>query len=241
MIFAIGDIHGYRDKLDKLLVRLSQEGMTDENTLVFIGDYIDRGPDSAGVIRRLMDLKSTRPNTIFLRGNHEQLMLDARQIYNSEFNSDNPAGGCESGRYWHIEGGLQTLRSYGRNPDIHWSKIVPEQHWQFMLSTRIEFDCGNYKFVHAGVLPPGCKWNIADFPADPRLWIRTEFHISESDFDGKTVVFGHTPTAEGKPVILWNKIGIDTGAGFGGPLPAVGLKPKYDQHDVLVVQVKSVD
>lgn len=77
---------------------------------------------------------------------------------------------------------------------------------------------------------------MGDFDADPRLWIRTLFHVSESDFGGKTIVFGHTPTTDAKPILLWNKIGIDTGAGYGGPITAVGLPDVYDRDQVQIIQ-----
>lgn len=216
MIFAVGDIHGHLKKLDTVLAKLDEFGLDSGETLVFLGDYVDRGPDTAGVINRLIELRDGRPNTVFLRGNHEQLMLDARQRFDPDFNGSNPAGNCESGIYWFGEGGTETLKSYGAKQGRHWTQLVPEEHWQFLLSTQLEHEEGTYKFVHAGVLPQGKSWRMADFDCDPRLWIRDVFHISESNFGGKVIVFGHTPTRDQKPIILWNKIGIDTGAGFGG-------------------------
>jgi len=236
MIYAVGDIHGQLTKLDGLLKLLDDAGLNHEHRLVFLGDYVDRGPDTAGVLRRLIDLRSTRPNTTFLRGNHEQMMLDARQKFDPSFDCDNPAGNCESGVFWFAEGGTETLQSYGARAGRHWSNLVPDEHWQFLHSTQLEYEEGAYRFVHAGVLPPGKRWNMDGFAADPRLWIRDVFHVSESDFGGKVIVFGHTPTSDGMPLMRWNKIGIDTGAGFGGPLTAVGLPEIYDRRKVQVLQ-----
>jgi len=236
MIYAVGDIHGQLEKLQSLLRKLKSAGMQDHSTLVFVGDYIDRGPDTAGVLRLLINLQSSRPNTVFLRGNHEQMMLDARQRLDPSFDGNNPAGNTESGVFWFNEGGIQTLRSYGTRLDRQWTAMVPDEHWRFMLSTRLEYEEGDYVFVHAGVLPPGMEWSMGDFDADPRLWIRTQFHISESDFGGRTVVFGHTPTRDERPIMLWNKIGIDTGAGYGGPITAVGLPSFYDRDQVQIIQ-----
>ncbi|MDR3690470.1 MAG: metallophosphoesterase family protein [Fimbriimonas sp.] len=238
MIYAVGDIHGQLEKLRTLLTILRTAGMTDADTLVFLGDYVDRGPDTAGVIGHLIEMRERRPNTVFLRGNHEQMLLDARQRYDCEFDARNPVGNCESGRYWHAEGGVQTLKSYGPRNDRHWTEMIPESHWDFMLDTSLEFEEGVYRFVHAGVVPPGEDWHFGEFDADPRLWIRTLFHVSDSEFDGKTIVFGHTPTADERPILMWNKIGIDTGAGYGGPLTAVGLPDPYDLRFVKIYQAR---
>jgi len=237
MIYAVGDIHGQNEKLRALLVKLTRSGLRPEDTLVFIGDYVDRGPDVAGVLWTLCELKSKRPNTVFLRGNHEQMMLDARQRFEPSFDAGNLCGNTESGVFWFAEGGQQTLESYGPPMGRRWMELVPRVHWDFMLSTLHEHNQGVYRFAHAGVLPSGVEWGNMEFAAEPRLWIRYEFIANESDFNGKTIVFGHTPTRSGQPLILWNKIGIDTGAGFGGPLTAVRLPDLYDPQQVEVFQV----
>jgi serine/threonine protein phosphatase 1 len=236
VVYAIGDIHGHSQKLRDLLAQLAADGMTNEDFLVFVGDYVDRGPDTKGVIQTLIELKKNRPNTVFLRGNHEQMMLDARKRFNFRFDSDNPMNNSDSGIFWFTEGGTQTLQSYGSIPNHRWFEIVPEEHWDFIRATQFEFDYGAYKFVHAGVLPPGKKWDSPEFACDPRLWIRYEFIASDADFGGKTIIFGHTPTRDGRPLRLPNKIAIDTGAGTGGPLTAVRLPEVYAASEVRVWQ-----
>jgi serine/threonine protein phosphatase 1 len=236
MIYAIGDIHGEYEKLKALLAALTDAGMADEDTLVFVGDYIDRGPDTRAVLDCLINLKATRPRTVFLRGNHEQMMLDARERYDPDFDGRNSARNNESGRFWMSEGGIQTIRSYGDMKTGHWSERVPDEHWAFMLDTDLEYEEGGYLFVHAGILPEGKQWVFADFDTDPRLWIRSEFHVSQSDFGGRVVIFGHTPSRDGQPVVSWNKVGIDTGVAYGGPLTAVGLPATWRQEDLLIFQ-----
>jgi serine/threonine protein phosphatase 1 len=236
MIYAIGDVHGQCDKLVDLLARLGQEGMKECDTLVFVGDYVDRGPNVRGVIDLLIGLRQSRPNTVFLRGNHEQMMLDARQRFDPSFDSNNSCQNIESARYWFVEGSNETLRSYPASEDKRWFDRIPERHWEFILSTQMEYQEQGYTFVHAGLLPSGTEWEVGEFKADPRLWIRYEFIASQSDFGGQIVVFGHTPTKTGMPLILKNKVAIDTGAGHGGPLSAVGLPVPYLPDQVLVFQ-----
>ncbi len=235
MIFAIGDIHGQCQKLTNLLDQLAQFGMTDEDTLVFIGDYIDRGPDTKGVLDLLIHLEATRANTIFLRGNHEQMILDARERFDSDFDAKNPLGTSETGTFWFTEGSAATLASYNKK-GVHWVRQIPEEHWQFMLRTRMEFELLQYLFVHAGIVPKGVKFDFNGIPVDPRLWIRYEFIASQDDFGGRIVIFGHTPTSSGEPMIQTNKIAIDTGAGYGGPLTAVLLPPIFRSREVRVFQ-----
>jgi serine/threonine protein phosphatase 1 len=236
MIYAVGDIHGQCEKLRALLDMLVEAGLASDDLLVFMGDYIDRGPDSAGVIDTLIKLKKRRPNTVFLRGNHEQMMMDARRRFEPSFNSDNSQGNCESGVFWFVEGGVETMNSYGPPKGRRWMDLVPSSHWAFLRSTQMELKHGAYRFVHAGVLPPGKSWSMPEFDTDPRLWIRYEFIGSDSDFGGKTIVFGHTPTRDGKPLMMWNKVAIDTGAGNGGPLTAVALPQVYNPSAVLYWQ-----
>ena len=251
MIYAIGDIHGQYDKLRRLLRRLDEAGLCPEDRLVFVGDYVDRGPETARVLDFLCQYKLDRPNTVFLRGNHEQMMLDARERFDPSFNGGNPCHNNESGKFWFVEGGLQTMKSYGtpKRPNWleyltspvkskvkRWFDIVSAEHWRFLTSTDLEFSQGSYTFVHAGIVPPGKEWKMDNFDADPRLWIRYEFIGSLSDFGGQTVIFGHTPTRDGRPMILPNKVAIDTGAGFGGPLTGVRLPEPYDPAKVEVFQ-----
>lgn len=229
MIFAIGDIHGQRERLTNLLAKLPLEP---EDRLVFVGDYIDRGPDSPGVIEDLIALQEARPSTVFLRGNHEQMMLESRACCDPMFSVSHDIP-CDKEDLWKSNGAAQTVGNYRqRYGSGTWWDIIPWAHWRFLLDTRMEFRDGGYIFVHAGIVPPGCWWHE---PQDPRLWIREPF-LKWSDDLGGVVVFGHTPQLNGKPLLQPNKVGIDTGCAFGGPLTAVGLIDPYDPKSVRVIQ-----
>lgn len=224
MIYAVGDIHGHLKKLNKLLPQLP---LKTSDRLVFLGDYIDRGPDSCGVMDELIRLKIERPLTVFLRGNHEQMMLLARRRFDPNWDSDLSQPSFDVGSLWFAEGGAATLRSYAGalgQQSKRWWHAIPESHWRFVLETEFEFVTEQYHFVHAGLLPSGCTWQADGLQDDPRLWIREPFLSNvQCNFGGKVVVFGHTPQMSGNPYLRDNKVGIDTGAAFGGPLTAIAL------------------
>jgi serine/threonine protein phosphatase 1 len=202
-IFAIGDIHGCNDKLNQLLERIKPDPLAD--TLVFIGDYLDRGPDPGEVIDTLLDLKKTFPNVICLQGNHEAMFLN----YYLE--------GKDKELYFANGGGI-TLFSYGITIDgARMGRGIPEEHLCFLASLPLYYETEEYLFVHAG-LRPGIL--LSRQSPEDLLWIRDEFIDSDCDF-GKTVVFGHTALCE--PLIEKNKIGIDTGAVYGGCLTCIEL------------------
>lgn len=216
-IYAIGDIHGHRDLLDELLydIRKDCEGTQETVVIVFLGDYVDRGPDSKGVIDRLLNLPAAFQGK-FLRGNHDQTLLDFLadpEVYQS----------------WCDYGADETLTSYGVTPPRDHSlstlsqvrdcfaKALPADHLRFFQTLPLSWEIGDYFFAHAGVLP-GVALNEQK-EAD-LLWIREEFLSSTEDF-GKVVVHGHTPTDS--PVKRPNRIGIDTGAYMTGRLTALAL------------------
>jgi serine/threonine protein phosphatase 1 len=217
LIYAVGDIHGEAEKLGQLLAILPLEP---EDQLVFLGDFIDRGPESYQVVEMLLRVREARPDTVFLRGNHEQMLLDTRAALN----------GVDREQYfsklamWTGNGGSETIASY---PPGRWWEAIPQAHWEFFDSTLMEYRVDDYLFVHAGVLPKHARWDDGRY--DPRLWIREPFLSSGEDF-GVRVVFGHTPQESHKPLVRPNKIGIDTGAAFGGPLTAVAVKPGSDEE-----------
>jgi serine/threonine protein phosphatase 1 len=221
MIFAIGDIHGHFGKLERLLTKIDEEGLGPEDRLVFVGDYVDRGHRVPEVLDLLIDLKERRPGTIFLRGNHDQGMLDARDVFDKKRKT--PLS-VEDVMWWWSFGGRETVESYPKKKQ--WYEAIPDRHWAFLESTLMEYQEGGYLFVHAGIVPPGLVWNDRE---DPRLWIREQFIGSKADF-GKIVIFGHTPQDLFMPCVMNNKVGIDTGAAYSGPLTAVKLDPKapYD-------------
>ncbi len=229
MLYAIGDIHGYNDKLCELLNRLEPR---EDDTVVFIGDYIDRGPDSAGVVETIFNLRETT-NCICLRGNHEEMMMGTRAYHDPGWNEGIPP---DESMVWAANGGPGTIASYKERfpapPNARWFDCVPQSHWDFYLATLMEYQAGDYRFVHAGFLPTGESWEGEDSDLDPRLWIREPFLSSTEDFGG-IVVFGHTPQRSGQPLFMENKIGIDTACAYGGPLTALAI----DEAHIEVIQV----
>lgn len=198
-LVAVGDVHGCPHSLEALLNKLSSYH---SSTFVFLGDYIDRGPDSKSVIDLLIDF-SRDVECIMLRGNHEQMMIDAL------------ASGDTS--LWFHNGGRDTLLSYGNkftNPDL------PAPHYHFIHNTKMYYESENYFFVHAG-LPADMK--IKEAIANQQIWQEFLWQRSHLDVDHpnweKRVVFGHTPIPE--PLITEYMIGVDTGCVFPN-LPGLG-------------------
>ena len=242
MIYAIGDIHGQHVMLKALLAKLTSLPLRSDDTVIFLGDYVDRGENSRAVIEMLLEWREERPGTIFLRGNHEQLMLD---VQDSPADTD-PIERARIALSWLRHGGGEALLSYsapGIRPwlDVtgdeastpssaavaelaslvdRWIGLIPDSHWEFLRSTQMEHLTSRYHFVHAGLLAPGQKWESLRPGIDPRLWIREPFLSNNASFDGRLVVFGHTPQQNRRPLIQRNKICLDTGAVFGGPLVA---------------------
>jgi len=210
-IFAIGDIHGCLVKLEKMisLIDLDEE----RDTIVFIGDYIDRGPDPKGVVDFVLDIKKKVKNVICLLGNHEQMLLNYICHGRDE-------------ELFLFNGGRTTLASYGYRVIPEWKEItLPDSHMEFFKLLLPWHETENNIFVHAG-LRPGIP--LEEQEPEDLNWIRDEFIDSSCDF-GKVVVFGHTPMA--KPLIQPNKIGIDTGAVYGGFLTCLEF-PRQDIYQV---------
>lgn len=200
-MFAVGDIHGCLDKLVSLMDIIDVD--LKKETLVFMGDYIDRGPHAKEVVDYLIDVARGGNRVIFLKGNHE-LML---QNYLSG----------EDKLSFLYNGGEATLRSYMKAGGLNEANLIPPEHLEFFDNLRLYYETENYIFVHGGL-----KANIPLEHQDEwdMLWLRDEFIYSDFDF-GKLVIFGHTPFRE--PLILDNKIGIDTGAVYGNKLTCVEL------------------
>jgi serine/threonine protein phosphatase 1 len=228
LIYAIGDIHGQHTMLKAMLRTLQECGLRDEDTLLFLGDYVDRGEDSRGVVQTLIELQQERDNLVFLRGNHEQLMLDARDGDPPQLSSTGrQVFITDQMQLWFQNGGEETLYSYKDDFEdedfLRWWEAVSESHWDFIRATQMEYITPRYHFVHAGLLPPGSTREPRPKGFDERLWIREPFLSSRANFDDRIVVFGHTPQRTGRPLIERNKIGLDTGAVFGGPLTAAAF------------------
>ena len=200
-IFAIGDIHGSYDRLKTLMDKIPIDFSRD--TLVFIGDYIDRGPHSVEVVDYLMQLKNRVPGVIFLKGNHEDML-------------DKFINGDDRFTYL-LNGGQQTLDSYLTKPVQSDFYPIPPDHMDFFKSLRLFYETEEFIFVHAGLRP---RVPLESQKPQDLLWIRDKFVSTKYDF-GKRVIFGHTPLK--KPLVEPNKIGIDTGAVYGNALTCVQL------------------
>jgi serine/threonine protein phosphatase 1 len=243
VIYAIGDIHGQATMLRSMLEALREMPLRDEDTVVFLGDYVDRGEDSCGVIETLIQFRAEHEDTIFLRGNHEQLMLDARS-------SPEPEPSPEEGfvlfsdqmLLWLQNGGSDALLSYGLKNPLEWWESIPKSHWDFIRATTFDYITPRYHFVHAGLLLPGQSWEGEEWGLDPRLWIREPFLSSNrASYGGRIVVFGHTPQLSGRPLIQRNKIGLDTGAVFGGPLTMAAFDPNAPQRKFPAPQFTQIE
>ncbi|HQI01245.1 MAG TPA: metallophosphoesterase family protein [Deltaproteobacteria bacterium] len=203
--FAIGDIHGCLDQLEDLVARID---LKESDLAIFLGDYIDRGPDSADVVDFLIDLAKKVP-CIFLRGNHEHMFLEFLEF------------GANKTMYF-ANGGMKTVESYlgpeePSRSHVKAAQALSEEHRDFYAGLKWYYEDQHYIYVHAGIRPgiPMSGQERQDL-----IWIRDEFIFSPTGVK-KKVIFGHTPFA--RPLIKDDKIGIDTGAVYGGVLTAVRL------------------
>ncbi len=202
-LFAIGDVHGCPDELAAMLKAIAP-GRGD--TVVFVGDYVDRGPSARDVVDAVLELGRSGAELVCLKGNHEDMMLSFLGL---------------PGRYGEsflMNGGDATLESYGvrcADPGRALEQI-PERHLDFFKSLALSYYRPPHLFVHAGIMP-GRPLEEQD-PED-LLWIRQEF-IRSRYRPGATVVFGHTPM---RAVLIDPpyKLGIDTGLVYGGKLTCV--------------------
>lgn len=198
--FIIGDIHGCYNSLVALLKKIGN----DFHTLVFLGDYVDRGRDSQKVIKTVIDLQKQHPRVICLQGNHEAMFLDYLE-------------GKNQGMFLKF-GGKETLRSYEiSESDKTPTSQIPQHHLAFLYSLPLYWEDEHAFYVHAGFQP---HVHPSQQRADWCLWTRNRWIESTFDF-GKPVIFGHTTFD--KPHVAKNKIGIDTGAVYGGQLSCLVL------------------
>ena len=213
-VYAIGDVHGCLDRLEVLHEMITEDlaaRPTEAALLVHLGDYVDRGPDSAGVIARLANgaVPAHLP-TVNLMGNHEHMMLAAVAT-----------GETEATELWLANGGADSLLSWGVPRSAQpkeWPAYLPKAHLLFLRDLAVQHAAGGYLFVHAGIRPgiPLERQSRHDL-----LWIREPFLSFREQF-GPVVVHGHTPRQE--PVVRPNRIGIDTGAVMGGVLTCAVLE-----------------
>jgi serine/threonine protein phosphatase 1 len=204
-LFVVGDIHGCARELEALLAALP---LARGDTLAFIGDYIDRGPESRAVVDMLLGLRGRDDvTTVFLKGNHEDMCL-AHLGRRGQW-----------GEAWRMNGGVTTLRSYGVPSQLAGPEAAahfPAAHLEFFESLRFSFLADPFLLVHAGIRPAR---PLDEQDTEDLLWIREEFIMSPHNLP-YTVVFGHTPQRQ-VLVDLPYKIGIDTGCVYGGRLTAV--------------------
>jgi serine/threonine protein phosphatase 1 len=206
-LLAVGDIHGCARELETLVGALRLER---DDTLAFVGDYVDRGPDSRAVVDLLLGLRDRADaKTVFLKGNHEDMCL-------GYLGRDG-----HWGEAWQANGGAATLRSYGIDPGVAGAEAaarMPPAHLAFLEGLKTALVGDRYLVVHAGIRPsrPWAEQDLEDL-----LWIREEFTAVAHPLP-QTIVFGHTPHRH-VLVDLPYKIGIDTGCVYGGALTCVDL------------------
>ena len=211
-IFAISDVHGCYKEMMLLFKKLPLNPKKD--LVVFMGDYIDRGDDPRGVVDYILTLRKRSFSVQCLLGNHEAMFLDYL-----------------SGKIKYLylaNGGTSTLRSYGEHRPEKPGPSVPPEHMSFYHSLKPYIELQDYYVVHAGFRP---GVDIEEQSLEDMIWIRGPFIYSNYDF-GKRVIFGHTPFFE--PLIMKNKIGIDTGAVSGNRLTCLELpEEKFSSVEML--------
>jgi len=222
LLYAVGDIHGRFDLLQSLLEQIEADARgqahASKRVLVFLGDYVDRGPDSRSVIEELIVHPLQGFEAHYIKGNHEAILLD--------FLEDERLL-----RNWLVNGGQATMQSYGVDTEAFaqaragpetwqsaFAAALPQSHLRFFRNLKLSVSFGDYFFAHAGVRP-GVP--LAAQTEDDLVWIRRPF-LDHADAFGKIVVHGHTPAH--LPVIRSNRIGIDTGAVFTDRLTALRLQ-----------------
>ena len=230
-VYAVGDIHGRADLLRALLEKIASDARdapAKKERLVYLGDYIDRGHESRQVIDVLLEGPPPGFEAIYLKGNHEETLLNFLQA---------PDFGYE----WQHYGGLETLASYGvtglgarlTSEDFNqardqFEEALPESHFAFFQALELSACFGDYFFAHAGVRP---GVSLENQLSEDLLWIRAEFTRWRGSF-GKVVVHGHSVTEE--PELEPNRIGIDTGAYLTHRLTSVvleGAEQRFLQTD----------
>ncbi|UPT63157.1 MAG: serine/threonine protein phosphatase [Hyphomonadaceae bacterium JAD_PAG50586_4] len=219
--YAIGDVHGEAEKLERLhdFIREDAARIGAQAMIVFLGDLIDRGPDSRAVIARAMKAEAAG-EAISVKGNHEELMVHA-------YERDETMGLY----HWASNGGDDTIRSYqnANGTHDHWRDAIDPDHmkWMRTLPSIIRDEARGLVFVHAGIDParfPGCPEGI-------HIWTRSRKFYNDvlwpkrPELEGLMVVHGHTPTLDKEPDQNPRRINVDTGACFGGPLTCAVLAP----------------
>ncbi|MEQ1489491.1 MAG: metallophosphoesterase family protein [Terricaulis sp.] len=224
--YAIGDVHGEIEKLDRLLSFIRDDPVRREAAykIVFLGDLIDRGPDSRAVVERVMNAVA-KGEALAVKGNHEELMIHAYEKTESV-----------GVFFWAENGGDETISSYMMANGVYddWRDAIDDRHIQWLkaLPAIIRDEARGLAFVHGGIDPatfPNCTDEV-------RMWTRSQKFFdpgrwpARPELEGLVVVHGHTPTHDFKPHSNPRRINVDTGACFGGPLTAVVLAPGEERR-----------
>ena len=218
MVWIIGDIHGCRDELVSLVEKLPEN-----DKLVFLGDYIDRGPDSFGVVEFLLSIQK---RCEFLSGNHESMLLN---FFRDKAHPESEA--------FVFNGGKETLGSYGLDETAVWEDL-PESHRNFYNNLLDYYEGDDFIAAHAGV-NVGKGVDMKKQGRQDLLWIRHEWIDNEAIWAGKTVFYGHTPSKRTgspehvSPVFGKKSVGLDTGCVYGGSLSAI------NPSTMELIQIKS--
>ena len=216
-VYAVGDVHGCLDRLQAMHEAIAADlaARPTRALVVHLGDFIDRGPDTAGVIEHLLQPFAVpdgvaAPDVVNLMGNHEEMMLTALAD-----------GSRDVASQWLRNGGGEALASWKlswRDNPADWARALPPRHLGFLRGLALLYRVGGYVFVHAG-LRPGIPLEAQS--RHDLLWIREPFLSFDGALPG-VVVHGHTP--QEAPEVRANRIGVDTGAVLGGPLTCVVLE-----------------
>lgn len=205
-VYAVGDLHACPQELEVLLDAIAP---TRDDTVVFLGDYVDRGPAARQLIDRLLSLEQGPFASVFLRGNHEDMLLSYLGL------------GGRHGNVYLENGGSATLASYGvpvGTPAAAVRPFLPLDHLRFLQACRLHHLAGSFLFVHAGIRP-GVALEQQD--EEDLLWIREEFFAHPHGLP-YTVVFGHTPAREARLELPY-RIGLDTGLVYGNKLSCLDV------------------
>lgn len=223
-LYAIGDVHGCDEAHAAIFNRIAEDFAArpvEEAVVIHLGDLIDRGPSSSGVLARIAQGAPIPGEMVNLRGNHEELFLTALDE------------GKDTAALWRRNGGEECLANWGvpkKTSPREWELYIPPEQLAVLRHQRISYRRGGYFFAHAGIRP-----GVPMMEQDPHdlVWIREPF-LSWPKQHEAVVVHGHTPKE--KPVVRKNRIGLDTGAVYGGKLTALVL----EENRMALIQVSGV-